>query len=232
MLNSYQQKVIGIDYTNLIGFWDLGELTGTTANDYSSRSNNGSFSGVTLDSANAIDGKRTPSFDGINDFVNIYTGGFASDFNGAEGAVMVWIKVANVGVWTDGTTDYIFNARVNNSNYIRITKMSLNSTLIMSYVAGGTAQSKTQNAFSYTGWLSIGISWSATNDEVKFYVNNYLIDTQTGLGTWSGSLGATTSVFGAFNIFGSIPWNGYLSSCAIWKDVLTESQMFEVSRVG
>ena len=55
--------------TNLVGYWNLDEGAGTTANDSSGHDNDGSVSGVTWTTSGKFNGALT--FDGTNDSVQV-----------------------------------------------------------------------------------------------------------------------------------------------------------------
>ena len=104
---SYDQKVLGY---GPIAYWPLWELSGTTAQCLVNPAQNGTYSGVTLGQEGIGDGGQAPLFDGANDYVDIYSAALAAIFPYDEGSFCGWMKVFNVGVWSDGAVRIFISA--------------------------------------------------------------------------------------------------------------------------
>ncbi len=165
------------------------------------------------------------SFDGSNDYVNIYSSDLNSAFNPNEGTMVAWAKVSGAGMWTDATTRRIVFAGFDNStNLIGIYKGSSNNTLGVSYIAGSVAKSVFTTTSS-TDWMQIVITWSKSNDQVIAYFNGTQSgSTLTGLGTWSGNLSSTNTEIGA-NASGLNPWSGLINDVRLYNSALTPTQI-------
>lgn len=209
--NTYFDKVKTIAPANLIGYWPMSELSGSVATDYSGRGNHGAYTGVTLGQPGIGDGRTCPLFDGTNDFNNIYSAALASDFNASEGSLWGWMKVGAAGVWTDGTIDSLATLVVDGNNRIEIFKTATNNQLQFRYRAGGTSKDVTSTALNGSiAFFHIAITWSVAADQMKAYINGAQVGTtQTGLGTWAGSLAAASTLLGAGGTLPSTPSNGY-----------------------
>ena len=94
----YSDKVLGY---SPIAYWPLWEASGATAEDISGNGFDGAYTGVTLGQEGIGDGNTCPLFDGANDYVDIYSAGFAGALMRLRVPLTGWMKVFNAGVWTD-----------------------------------------------------------------------------------------------------------------------------------
>jgi hypothetical protein len=229
---SYAEKVLAAFGASLIDYRKLDELSGTAAADSSPKQHAaGVYSGVTL---NSIDGPtaamgRAGSWDGVNDYADIYSAGLNTDFDGLEFSLAAWVKVSAASVWTDGATRTF--ARITNASndtaYLR--KEAGNNTLIARYFAGGTLKS-VSFTFSGTGWfhfmMTVSKSAAAGSGEFKAYLNGAQQGTtQTALGTWSGALVSSGAAIGAAANNGSEPHSGNLAHCVLLNRPTTAGEI-------
>jgi hypothetical protein len=227
---SYADKVRATSPGNLIGYWPMSEASGATAFDLSPEGNDGAYTGVTLGQRPGIgDGRTVPLFDGANDFNNIYSAAFNTDFNGAEGTMAVWGKVSGVGVWTDGDVRSLFHIKVDGGNLVYIVKDS-NNNVQCAYIAGGTTEVE-NFASTDTEWMHFAIVWSSAGDTVDFYKNGVAGTQDTVLGTFAGDLDANNCNIGARVITPTWPWDGFLAHAAVWKTALTGAQISRLAQV-
>ena len=98
--------------TGLVGFWNLNEGTGTTANDSSGNGNTGTISGATWTASGKY--RNALRFDGVNDQVSIANPSFFS-FGSTDFTICAWIKPAEltgsasqyaVGTYNSSSTTY------------------------------------------------------------------------------------------------------------------------------
>lgn len=214
--------------TSPIVYFPMDEASGSTAINYGSLgvSANGSYVGVTLAQESAPGGGLAPKFDGINDYVNIYSDALAGAFNGQLGSIAFWIKVTNDDMWTDSSADIIFTLMADASNYISFQKRNANKNYIRVYYNAGGTLTNIDCLLAGTGWYFICITWSKANDQAKLFVNNSQYgDTKTTLGTWSGALAATKCNIGEYAPASGLPWNGYEAHFGVWNKVLSTSEM-------
>lgn len=237
-----------------IAHWKMDECQGVTTNDSAGNNFSGtlnvSASGTTTagtcstassawgGSSGSNSGKRNYAlyFDGSDDRVNIYTAGLASAFNTSAGTISGWAKVSGSGVWTDGSADYVISLRTaddgTSANAVEVYKTTSNNTFGMTYNAGGTNESFTYTT-STTDWIFFTITWDKPNDVVRHYINGQLIETDTALGTWSGSLNSNRMNIGSHraDITGN-HWNGQIDDVRIHNYPLTESQVKNLYNQG
>lgn len=223
---AYTNKVIAL---SPIGYWPQAESSGTVVTDESGNGRNGAYraAGEPLLGQTGIgDGRTAPLYDGSNDYANIFSASLQGAFNGAEGTIAIWFKVAAAGVWTDATTRRLMYLQVDASNRVRFEKSTTNNQIAFVYTAGGTAKSILWNSAGPTSWQHIAVTWSKSNDQMICYVNGAQQGaTQTGLGVWAGNLAATTTVVGAADTTGGNPWSGLLAHAAVWATPLSAAQI-------
>lgn len=226
----YWKRVLNTATSNLIGYWPLWEYSGTVANNIGSgtTTRNGAYNSAvsTWPTAEGIgDGNVAPTFDGANDYVNVYSAGLAGAFNGAEGTMMLWVKVSAAGIWSDGNTHQLFDCAVDADNRVCIGKSSSVNKIFFTYAAGGTVEGPTASVSSLD-WINVCWTWSKTGNLCIPYINGVAGSTATDLGTWSGSLASTLCTIGIRDTASPLYyWNGKTAHCALWNTVLTPTQV-------
>jgi hypothetical protein len=181
--------------------------------------------GVTLGSSSGTGGHSTNAytFDGSDDYVNIYSSDLNSVFNQQEGTAIVWAKVANSGIWSDNATRNIINVRADASNMFGIQK-STDSKIYGAYIAGGTQQNVSFSTTT-TDWFMTAISWSKSNNQFKVYFNGVQTGaTQTGLGTWTGNLSSTASLIGNIQTANQT-WSGMINDTRLYTRALSADEI-------
>ena len=227
----YFSKVLNTAPDNLVGYWPQWELSGSTAQDLSSQKNNGAYTGVTLGQTGIGDGRTCPLFDGsgIN---NVYSTALNADFSGTVGTAMIWLKVNDNSVWTDGATRRALIIYADPDNYFLIEKRNLDNRLRFLYSAGSTVDAVTVAGQTSTNFLLCTMTWDKAKEEVKMYIGASQVGgTQVDLGTWAGTLNGNLCVIGGTNIAPINPWSGYLAHIALWNTALTATQIEKLSKV-
>lgn len=218
---TYADKVLGMAP---IAYWPLWEASGTTAYCLANTAQNGTHGGVTLGSKGIGDGNICPSWDGSNDYVDVYSTTYRDAFNGAEGSISMWAKVNAAGVWLDGDDRYFLQHYGGATDYIFIRKDSGNNAMTFYYYANSTDESYV-HTISTVAWFHIGMRWSKTSDEVKYYIDGATVGTPDAtLGTWGGTLTSTNTCIGANNNSGNTPFHGYLAHVAIFDSALSDGK--------
>ena len=226
---SYANKVLSY---SPIAYWPLNEATGAVATDYSGNGYNGAYVTVTLGQTGIGDGNTCPLFDGTNDYVNIYSAGLAGAFSGVTGTLMIWEKMFNVGVWTDGNTRYAVRLAVDTNNQITINRTTTNNQNSCLYEANNTQEKRTKEGLSDTGWVHYAITWSKTAEEVRVYYGGVQEGvTMTTLGVWAGALHSLSVIIGDGTTTLDNHWYGWLAHCAVWDSVLTPAQIADLAAV-
>ncbi len=217
----YSQKVLNTQSGHLLAYWKLDETSGTTANDASGHSRTGTYSGPTLSGTTFLNGDPAPSFDGVNDNVNLYTSSLNSAFNGQSGTVLAWAEVHDALTWSDGAAREIYRFGDGGGQYSRGRKATTTNQLQIYYL--GTTKSQTS---SVTNWFQIGETWNFSGNVAKaFYAGAQVSTDITGFAAWSGSLGTTSVILGDFSTSAANPWYGSISNVALWDTALNTTEV-------
>ena len=226
----YWHKIRSIRPLNLIAYWPLWETTGVNVDDYTTHD----CFGVSVDlgaRAAGSDGVHQAAlFDGVKSYVNVWSLGLKLRFNGAEGTIVIWPKVYDNTVWTDGLNHYACCFRVDLNNQIT-TRVDATGSLYWNYIAGGVANIVALIATPLT-FACLGLTWSKSNDRMRAFYNGPQTGVdKNGLGVWAGNLSATATVIGARNNTPTNPWYGWIDHCAVWNVELSPSEMLQAAEV-
>jgi hypothetical protein len=214
----------------LIGYWPLRETSGAVANDHSNERNQGAYTNVTLGGAGMGDGHAAAAFNGTTSFCNIYSAGLNADMDKTEGAFGLFFKASGAGVWTDGVSRNLFGLAANlSTDFINIRKTTTNNTLEYAYRAGNTLEASVLTISSLL-WNHVGITWSKSNERVRYYLNGALLETDTNLGVWSGVLLSTACCIGSRTTVPANIWSGSLAHAILANRELSGQEMLRLSR--
>lgn len=225
--SNYIQKVLGYDPA---AYWPLNETAGVVAICQVNPAQNGTYVGVTL--ANDITpwGDPVPFFDGINDYVNIYSAMLAAAFSSAAGTMMAWAKVGAVGAWTDGSDRIAYALRAAGfDNQTMLTKSFVNNQLTTWYEANTVTENIDIGGQTSTDWFCMAHTWDTGADEYESFLNGAQQGaTQDTLGVWAGALNANSCCIGAYNTTPNDAWHGWLSNAILWDRVLSQTQIADL----
>jgi hypothetical protein len=229
---AYRAKVL---VTNPIAYWPLGEISGTAAVNLVNATMNGTYArdvSVMTTAAGPL-GDTAPVFGGAADFVNIYSAAFNSAFNGATGTAMIWMRVANAGVWTDGGIRNLFNLRKATTDLYQIVKRNTLNLLRGGGIAGSGAATVDYTPFSSVAWVPAAITWSDQNnaDEFKFFVNGVQVGatgTELGVHWAAGALDVSRTMIGAISTTTGF-FHGCLAHMIVWNTVLAPSVLADLA---
>lgn len=229
---AYTNKVIALAP---IAYWPQAESGGTVVVDESGNSRNGAYraSGEPLLGQTGIgDGRTSALYDGTNDYANVFSASLQAAFNGSEGTLAFWLKVSGAGVWSDGVNRRMAIFRVDANNRLYMERSTTANRIVANYIAGATALAVNVTTAAPTDWLHFAMTWSKVADQFKCYVSGAQSGaTQTGLGVWAGSIGATTTALGASDTSGTNPWSGNLAHVAVWASPLSAAQIATLAAV-
>ena len=229
---SYAAKILATEPNNLIGYWIMDEAAGAVAVDYSPENNDGAYTGVTLGQPGIGDGLTSPFFDGTNDFNNILSAGLTADFDGDELSLVIWAKLDDPSIWTDGSAPRIIRlGSTAGSNDATIWKSVVNNRIQFETTrTGGGFQALPINIDGLTSadWIVYAITFSQSAGEFKAFVNGSQVGaTQNPTSTWLGNL--NTAIIGALTLGPVTPWDGFLAHCALWTTQLTDAQIADLA---
>lgn len=218
--NGYFDKVLKYQP---VAYWPLWEASGTAARNEIGSGMNGTYnsdvSGWPVGTGIG-DGNSAPGFDGTNDYVDVYSSGFNSAFDGQLGSVIAWFKVSGAGVWTDGVSHEVLHFGVDGNNFIILRKTNANNAFGFYYEANNVQEGVT-HTMSPTTWQHIALTWSLAADAVKAYLNGAQVGTtQSTLGTWAGNLSNASTLLGAYSKVPANAWSGNIAHVAVFDYVL------------
>lgn len=175
------------------------------------------------------------SFDGVNDFTNVYSADLNSVFNPDAGTLIVFIKLT-AGVWTDATTRYFaFIGADTSANYVLLGRNTTNNTLRFAYRSGGAAEKQILSTAvgGSVAWNMMAVTWDKAADQVKANINGAQVgSTLTGLSTWVGNLSTINTVIGAINTSGTNPGSGLITHPFLATRAYTDAELLLIAQRG
>ena len=173
-------------------------------------------SGATADSATAINGKASLTFDNSNDWINLGTG-LNSSIDGKAFSISAWVYVSSTSL-TDATIIgkqiagysspyHVFNVRAHSGNWSFTTN------------DGSNYQGDTTTAISHTGWTHIVATFDGTSS-FKVYADNVEVCSYSNANTnWSNSYWSLGNGEGTTRW-----WDSEIQDVAVWSRVLTSGE--------
>ena len=150
-------------------------------------------------------------------------------FKGYQGSIVAFVQVEATH-WGDFANNCIINLAADANNFIQIRKDSANDTITFQYVAGGVEEILDHTPITTLEWFAVGMTWDLSEDEVKYYIDGALIQTDTVLGEWIGDLADTSTTIGASTTGPLRSWNGGIGITGIYNVALTPTQMLYLSK--
>lgn len=232
---TYIQRVLAIAPASLIAYWPLSEAEGAIAdNAEGTAARDGAYGSVALGQAGIGDGGVCPVFSGVaGSVVEIYSASLAAAWNGQEGTAMIWAKVVNADVWTDGVLGGLFRLGYDGGNIVQITKDSTSNQVSFAYVAGGDGGDpvRSQSASSTT-WMHMAITWSKSGNAARAYFNGVQVGTTMLVpAAWTGTLNDPQTEIGALYSNDTSLFSGYLAHMAIWTASLSAPLIADLATV-
>lgn len=216
-----------------VAYWPLNETAGTTANDNTATGADGTNDAVTIGEPGVGDGETCYLYEEANSAVTYFSVGSIAAlngvFNGSEGTIIVWARIPEA-FWTDGLAHAFFSFYADVGNNIYIRKSSVDGRLHFWYQAGGTYSVIELDGNSQIGWLRMGMTWSATNDEVRAYFGSGEVtgSPETGLGAWAGSLDRLITALGASALVAGAASDVWEAHIALWDAPQTEATILSL----
>lgn len=206
-------------------YWRLNETSGTTALDGSGNTRHAAISGATLNGATFDDGAAM-AFDGLNDYVNLYSTGMASAWVGRRGTISLWF-MAQSGAWSDGQTRYLIQFAAGADDRVYIAK---SGGSIHAFVMGAGSGITLVAAGGQTGWTHLLLSWQHPGD-ARLYVNGALADSE-GSPNVAANLWNQYATIGASSNSGTASWHGAIAEVAYVPSALPASAAASLSVLG
>jgi len=214
---------------SLIAHWSQSETSGTVITCLNNNARNGVYTGVTLNAIAGPHGYGAPQYDAINDVGNIYSDSLSTALtNLGEGTALVFARMLNAGVWTDGASRRLVTlADATQSNKFALLKHTVNNQLRVFFTRGGASVVVTATITAATDWFALALSFSAINNRLRGWYStvgvspSQLGTTQTGVVAWSGvTLSNIRTVIGADDTTPLLMTNGYISDVIVWNTEL------------
>jgi hypothetical protein len=220
--NAYADKLVSLFNGNIIRYLPLWESSGAYADDYGPNNMDALYNGVELGQTGIGDG-RTSVLVGTGDYINLYSTAFRDAFNGAEGTLILWAKVLDAGVWTDGASHVLCKIS-GGTNQVLIQK-NANNRIEFIYTAAAQKQYRLEGVLD-TDWMCLAVAWSLSNDRVRFYKDGAQVGgTFAGIGAWAGTLSEANNVLGAANTSADYPWSGYMAHAILLNREATPAEV-------
>lgn len=228
----YFERVLNVAPLSLIGLWRLAESSGSDAADSGANGYDGTYVGATLAGLTGPDGENAPVFDGVNDYVELYSAGLAGAIDTTKGSALVWVKAADSSVWTDGQYRRVFHISSGSAlNQIDFEKYNVNNSFRVYFDgnASGTVVDYVEYTTSRTDWFCAACTWDLTADEFKVYIDGVQVGTtQTGLGAWGAAI-SDINIGSRWD--GAHNWKGGIALAALWDETLSDSQIAALGSV-
>lgn len=223
---SYSQKLLGISPANLLAYWKLDETSGATAYDSSGNGRNGTISGATLGAAGIGDGLTAMSFDGVNDFINIYSASLSGAYMPNSMTILAWCKIPSA-VWSDSAErQLLYFESTWSGNRLGILKQTDNKIYLFTQL-GGVLNDTLIRPTSDTAWACVAVTFDST--QKRTYYNGVQI-TSYNVGT-HGANPLALATIGAQSLSGVVPFKGDIAHVAIWNTPLSAAQIATLAAV-
>jgi hypothetical protein len=221
----HERRVLSVLPANLIGYWPMQELSGTTATDVSGNSRNGAYGNVTLGAAGLTGRGRAVSYNGSTSKCSIYSTPLRDAFDPTKGGVCVWAGPDSADVWTDTVARYLVRLYADNNNQIQIYSNG-EGRLMLTHRAGEVSQTYSVYVNSAAP-LSAGLTWDTAADEVRAYINGVQVgQTLSGLGTWAGTISIAT--IGCGNTTPISVWSGRIAHACLYAGATPTPQQMSL----
>ena len=225
MFEELKQRILATNAANLVRFWPLDDLTGTTARELSTNGESVTYDGPTLKARAGIDGRPTPSFDGNNDSLDTITN-MATDFGTPDtGSLFISFYISEAEA-ANGTFRHtaVIRDNVNNSEVDFIRWGSIAYQMRAQCIMQGSFKTISIDLTGKTNrWHSIVITWD-TSDVMQMWWNGVKqASTPTFSSTW-GAGAIDQSRIGRKPDSTAQYWKGNLGCIAWWKTVIPDAE--------
>ena len=215
---SYIDKVLAVAPENLLVYFPLNEVTGTTAYDISGNNLNGGYYSTTLAGAVGPGGYgNAPTFDGINDYILLSMSAITNYRD--HGTVSVWILPSD---FSGSVYPFLF-ASDDSSYWLYIALFD--DLAFLARDGSGTIVTYAPVPTS-GGWIHLAGTWQAGGD-LTLYINGVQSGTpKHSIPTASLSeLSATKQTIGSYTTNPNGPFSGNIAHFAIWNVPLDATQI-------
>ncbi len=198
----------------LVGYWKFDETSGTTANDSSGNSNNGTINGATRTTGKV---NNALSFDGSNDNVDAGNQDSLKNISSAI-TIEMWFNFtlnAYEGLFWHGGKTFLMLRPSNGDSYV--------------YLTGVANHNWTAAPYNLNQWYHYVVTYDSAGgtDNTKIYRDGQIIKTFTDTGTLAQ---ATGNLF--IGYAGSYFMNGFIDEVRVYNRALSASEVLAGYNAG
>ena len=218
--SGYARRVIRRFRGSCIRYWPLDDPSSTRARELIT-GDHGARTGTSTDQGGFL--SPVSLFDGINDFVNIYSAALAAEFDGQEGSALIWAQTPAAS-WTDGLSHALFHlyGPTAGGDELHFHIYSGNNQVYYRFKVDDTIRHMIPSQSS-TDWLLWGMTWSLVGDRVRTYFNGVASSNAAMPGTWDTVI--NKALIGAQDTGGADPWSGYAAHCSLYNRALSADEI-------
>ena len=213
----------------LVGWWPFNG----NANDESGNNNNGTVNGATLTSDRFGNANKAYSFDGVNDYVEIFN---SSSLNYPTQAITIstWFKINSWFPLSNGTSWFPILSKSNSNIYgnYRLGLGKDNQNIVKLYGNLNSVGINENLTFNLNQWNNLIFIINASNNTTIIYLNNSLV--YQGVTSPTGwNTNNTLPLIIGMDSPGFIEYsNGFIDDIGIWNRALTASEVTELYNAG
>lgn len=222
---SYSDKVL--DYSP-IAYWPLWETSGTVAQCLINSSQNGSYTSDVSSwpvQSGIGDGNTAPYFDGINDWVNVFTPALAAVANPKEITIMIWVKPVT---WADIIRHEAFSFHNTDARFLFMYKVDGTANYFRAR-RRWDANNDLQDDAAAAGlnYICYVLRVSESANQVSLYKNGIRVDGFDATAVvWVPPI--LRAAIGYSITFSANKWNGNIAHVALFN-VLSEAAIADIS---
>lgn len=237
-----QEYIDRILELNPIGAWKLNETSNVPVVNYSAGGSgfDGAYEGgasIFYDDAPFTNGDSTNFISlGGNYYIDLYTTPFQNAFDLSQGTVVLWQYDTGL-IWTSGSVHGFFQIMLDSTHYIRVYKSTTNYQLTCEVKTTNPTTPKLLNidltdAVALDKWFAIAVSWNnvdvpSQSMQFNFYFRGANSISSIVRGRFTGS--PNQFVLGNTSTLGTDSLSGNLAYCQYYDQVLTNSQIAQLS---
>jgi len=223
----YYRDVKALFGSSLVGYWTLGESSGTVAEDKSGNGYNGAYSNI-LQGEPSIGGQTLSSkfVPASSPVINLYSAGLAGAVNVNEFTIQFIMKAIDASWWAAATTSRQLTLAADASNRIICgIGGGVANTVVINWTAGGAVSQVTIGTSTLSPFV-VTITGSKSNNRLRVYMNKAKQGADVAMGgTWAGALASNTTVIGAATSSGNFTHSGWMSNFFILNKEATQGEI-------
>ncbi len=210
-----------------VGYWRLGESSGTTAANLGSLGTAGTYAGPTLGVASAVVGDTAVNFDGVNDHVNLGT----FDVDGSGLTMAAWFNADDFDTSDQRIISKALSTGANaeQDHWWMLSTVQSGSDYVLRFrlKAGGTTDTliASSGALSANQWYFAAATYDETSGLMQLFLNGTLVGSQTHAVGGAVSMDPTQTVMIGANPNGYGHFDGRIDEVAVFNNAISQSQL-------